>query len=640
MAAQSLSVNSPGAGVTWNKGTTHNITWTSPGCQSGDVKINIFKNSTDPANFVEQLTGPNTGSKSWTIPNTFQDGNYIIRVKTDPAEEGCFGDSGLFTIEEQSQNKTLSVTNPQSGTEWTRGALHDITWTSSGCTDQNVKINIFRNSVDPVNFIEQLTSTLNTGFKSWAIQNSYVPGNYIIRIKTEDANCIGDSSIFKIVEQPAVQKSIKLISPTSMWSFNAGGNMTIKWSSTGISGKGLVIRLVSADNSFNVIIKDNHPYNGCPLRWTIPDNIAQGKYHIDITQDNITAQSGNFTINAKTSNINVLEPIEGVTRLKGKVCTITWHSTNVDSDKVVIRLNPRSGTLSQHLCIIHGHADNKEGRNTYAWTIPSQIPDGKYTVSVEKPDGSVKGESGQFGIGMTRVCDLAIESAEFCGSKLDVIVKNNGSHYSGKITILLIYDMFGKTRVSIPAIVKDNFLLFSGKSLTLTEKNFALYNAIYACSMNYILMLVPDKDHKDNIGGNNQYNGVAFKDCNVRECNKPDLSFSKVWIKKKYRNSVVHTGKNQKILAELVKAGKINGTFTTKVTVYYHKLQFDPWIRVTENRWRLGDFNNKKELSFTFKPQNAGYYVFEWITDIHDEIKERNENNNKKSDGENIMDPR
>ena len=96
--SQSVNVTSPAAGVTWNKGSTHTITWTSPGCQSGDVKINIFKNSATVANFVLQLTGANNGSKSWNIPSNFADGNYIIRVKTDPAETGCVGDSGLFTI--------------------------------------------------------------------------------------------------------------------------------------------------------------------------------------------------------------------------------------------------------------------------------------------------------------------------------------------------------------------------------------------------------------------------------------------------------------------------------------------------------------------------------------------------------------
>ncbi|MCK5220789.1 MAG: hypothetical protein KAR14_04355 [Candidatus Aminicenantes bacterium] len=637
--SQNLNVTSPHGGESWEKGTSHNITWSSTGCTNPDIKINIFKNSIDQANFVEQLTASlSDGSKRWTISENYVPGNYILRIKT--ADNICIGDSGLFMITGQTSNGIITITNPHSGTVWLKGSIHNITWTSSDCTNQNVKINIFRNSVDQANFIEQLSSTLNTGYKSWAINNNYIAGNYIIRIKTADNIYKDDSEMFTISEQPDIPESIKLISPTSMWSFNAGGNMTIKWRSSGISGKGLVIRLVSKDNLFNVIIKDNHPYDASPLLWTIPDNIGQGKYHIDITKEEITAQSGNFTINKKTSRISVSSPLGGVTKLKGKVCSISWHSSNINSNKVLIKLNPKSGSLAHDQHVINGNADNREGRNNYSWTIPGQVPDGKYRVSVEKKDGSAKGESKEFTIAGNRGCDLAIESAEFCSGKLNVTIKNNGDHYSGKITLMLIYDMFGKTRVSIPVIVKKNFILFSGKTLTLTEKTHALYNAVYSCSMNYILLLIPDKDHKDTNGGNNQYNGVAYKDCDIRECNKPDLWFEKVWVKKKYHNSVVHTGKKLTILAELHKTGKNYKKFTTRVVVYYYKKQFDPWARVTENRWWLSDFGNKKELSFTFVPDKEGNYIFEWVTDIHNDVAERNENNNKKGGYELIRDPR
>ena len=531
--------------------------------------------------------------------------------------------------------QVLTVGSPRPGDEWTKGSRYTITWSSQGCPDLTVKINIFRNAIDQANFVEQLTGP-NNGRMVWTIPQSYTTGNYILRVKTADNVCIGDSGLFSILAPDVPAGGIRIIQPTSMWSYNAGGNMTVKWTCAGQSFPVSIV-LRSADNSYELAVKESHPCSGSPLTWKIPDSLATGKYHVEISQHlpgNLSASSGNFTINAKTSVINVLEPAAGVTRLNGQTCQITWHSSNLESDKVLIRLNPKSGPLAQELCIVNGNAANKEGRNSHTWTIPAQIPDGKYSISVEKHDGSVKGESGHFGIGGTRGCDLAIDSAEFCSGKLNVTIKNNGDHYTGKITVMLIYDMPGRGRISIPVIVKDNFLLFSGKNLTLTERN----SAVYACSMNYSLLLIPDKDHTDKIGANNQYNGVAYKDCNVRECNKPDLWFSRVWIKKKYHNSVVHTGKNQKIFAELVKTGNISGTFTTRVIIYYHKLQFDPWTKITENRWRLGDFNNQKELSFTFKPQNAGYYVFEWVTDIHDEIKERDESNNKMSGGENIRD--
>jgi hypothetical protein len=66
-----------------------------------NVKINIFKDSIDSANFVGQLTGPNTGSKSWPIPASYGAGRYILRIKGVDAsgnDIGVHGDSALFNI--------------------------------------------------------------------------------------------------------------------------------------------------------------------------------------------------------------------------------------------------------------------------------------------------------------------------------------------------------------------------------------------------------------------------------------------------------------------------------------------------------------------------------------------------------------
>ncbi len=192
---QSITVTEPDPGETWYKGQTYDIKWTSSGCTDNNIKINIFKNSVAVSNFVEQLTSSDTGSKSWTIPSSYANGNYIIRIKT--SDNNCIGDSGVFQIADQ-QGGTLTVTEPDPGEDWEKGKSHMITWTSSGCTNNNIKINIFRNSIIQSNFVDQLTST-NSGSKSWLIPSNYTTGNYIMRIKTEDELCKGDSGVFQII---------------------------------------------------------------------------------------------------------------------------------------------------------------------------------------------------------------------------------------------------------------------------------------------------------------------------------------------------------------------------------------------------------------------------------------------------------
>jgi len=100
---QNITVTEPDPGETWYKGANHIITWNSNGCSDNNIKINIFRNSIAQPNFVEQLTSINTGSKNWFIPESYQNGNYIIRIKT--ADNICIGDSGVFSI----QSKTTPI---------------------------------------------------------------------------------------------------------------------------------------------------------------------------------------------------------------------------------------------------------------------------------------------------------------------------------------------------------------------------------------------------------------------------------------------------------------------------------------------------------------------------------------------------
>ncbi len=107
---QSLTVTSPRSSDSWEKNREYIIRWTSRRCSSRNVKINIFRNSVSVPNFIEQLTGPNSGSKSWTVPRSYMNGNYVIRIKTDPAEAGCLGDSSIFSIVDSSTPGTEPLT--------------------------------------------------------------------------------------------------------------------------------------------------------------------------------------------------------------------------------------------------------------------------------------------------------------------------------------------------------------------------------------------------------------------------------------------------------------------------------------------------------------------------------------------------
>ena len=202
---QSLTVTEPDPGETWYKGTTYDIKWTSSGCTDKNIKINIFKNSIAVSNFVEQLTGLDNGSKSWTIPNSYVTGNYVIRIKT--SDDVCKGDSGVFKIaDDPTPEATITVTSPAKDDKWEKGTEYKIEWDKDGTMGNSVKITLHR-YYSTTGASSTVTSTIassttNDGYKSWTVLASISSGDYVIRVKTTDNQVSGDSEKFSIINPP------------------------------------------------------------------------------------------------------------------------------------------------------------------------------------------------------------------------------------------------------------------------------------------------------------------------------------------------------------------------------------------------------------------------------------------------------
>jgi len=297
--AGTITVNSPTASTTWYKGNSYNITWTSSGCTNQNIKINIFKNSITQANFVEQLTCSDTGSKSWSIPGSYQNGNYILRIKTD--DNLCVGDSPVFMITDMPQAPTITVTSPGSGSVWVKGNSYPISWNKTGTQSAQVKINLFRDSIDQSNFVEQLTGP-NNGLMNWMIPGSYQSGNYILRVKPDDDSCSGDSPVF-VVTDPQVQPVLKIsfTNPHSGTVWRKGITYDITWTKSGSQSPGVKIGIYMDSISPANLKGQLTASNGGSKSWAIPADYATGTYYLKITTDDnlVTADSEPFQIKPK-----------------------------------------------------------------------------------------------------------------------------------------------------------------------------------------------------------------------------------------------------------------------------------------------------------------------------------------------------
>lgn len=76
-----LTVTSPMTGVVWEKGTTHNITWTTTGTVKPGVKIELYKGSTFNRQIVYESPVAGGNSYSWIVPTDLVSGtDYKIRI--------------------------------------------------------------------------------------------------------------------------------------------------------------------------------------------------------------------------------------------------------------------------------------------------------------------------------------------------------------------------------------------------------------------------------------------------------------------------------------------------------------------------------------------------------------------------------
>ncbi|SVD12305.1 uncharacterized protein METZ01_LOCUS365159, partial [marine metagenome] len=75
-----ITVTSPNGGETWQLGSIHNITWSSSDV-SGNVKIELYQGGS--SNQIIAGTTSNSGSYSWTIPTSYNEGSdYTVRVSS------------------------------------------------------------------------------------------------------------------------------------------------------------------------------------------------------------------------------------------------------------------------------------------------------------------------------------------------------------------------------------------------------------------------------------------------------------------------------------------------------------------------------------------------------------------------------
>ncbi len=243
---------------------------------------------TQGTGFVQFGGGSQAAVSTWIdsaihcqVPSSALSGNVTVTNSSNQVSNGV-----NFTV-----TATLAVTAPASGTSWSRGYTHTITWSKSGTQSAYVKIQLYKGST----LVKTISlSAPNNGSFAWKIPNTQgVASNYRIRIRTSDGKLSSYSGSFSIIK-PA----ISITAPTAGSVWTRGTPQTITWLKTGDQNANVSIQLFRGTTLVQTLAASTA--NGGVFGWTIPTTLnAASNYKVKIkTVDGLVkATSGLFTIN-------------------------------------------------------------------------------------------------------------------------------------------------------------------------------------------------------------------------------------------------------------------------------------------------------------------------------------------------------
>lgn len=168
-----LQITSPNGGEIWQKGTTHNITWTSPyyfAAAYADLKImqtNTCTTQVCPMYALAPYTiatniSINQNSYTWNvgsvtslsgIPQTLPDGQYSIQI-CQSGTSNCDSSNGTFIVTSSivtNPASSIVVTSPNGGEVWAANSIHPIAWSfpNGGYYSGAVDIYLGQNVIPP-----------------------------------------------------------------------------------------------------------------------------------------------------------------------------------------------------------------------------------------------------------------------------------------------------------------------------------------------------------------------------------------------------------------------------------------------------------------------------------------------------------
>ena len=321
---ESLKINSPNGGESWEAGSAKQIKWYSSGIDS--VKIEYTTNNGQHWNLIA-IDKKNNGIYYWEpVPNT---PSTLAKVRIMDAKDGVPSteSTNTFTILPEPIIKVLS---PNGGEKLVAGMSKRIDWISENI--QNVKIAYTTNN--GFNWVTIVQSTPSTGFYTWNPIPDVLSNLCKIRVYDASDNEPSDvsDSVFTITNQAS--KSVKVTYPNGGERWIAGSSQNITWEADGIQN----VKIEFTTNSgitWNAVIASTQ--NTKTYTWNIIPNVTSDNCKIkvsDASDATFFDESDNFYSMTPTPTIAVTSPNGSEFWQSGSNQEIRWVSANIPNVKI------------------------------------------------------------------------------------------------------------------------------------------------------------------------------------------------------------------------------------------------------------------------------------------------------------------
>ena len=215
--------------------------------------------------------------------------------------------------------QSITVTSPTAASSWCKGNTYSITWTKSGSMQATAAIRLRAagsSESDPAT-LAIADGTANNGSYSWTIPGTVAPGNYFIRVRTDDSTVSDDSPNFEI-KACATGPSITVTKPHGGTWFKKM-KYDITWDKTGIMPDHVKISLRNAfwmpgHPAVDILVIAADTPNDGSFSWIIPNSVANGTYVIRVTTIGPDPDISDTSTSFKIAPGFILPPHEWVVR--------------------------------------------------------------------------------------------------------------------------------------------------------------------------------------------------------------------------------------------------------------------------------------------------------------------------------------